>query len=249
LNRKLVLLNLVLVVAVVWLGYTLRQRWLDAEARQREFLSQTVKAAQVQQLAPPPPIDKAVPADYIEVAQRTLFARDRNPNVAIDPPPPPPAPPPIPALPFYHGQMNFGTPVLILSTAANTEQKSYRAGEEVGKFKLVAFNSETVTLEFNGQNLERRLSDLAPKNDAPPPVPQQANSSVSTTAPRAPATNLGGLSSGADTSGLGTDMGAGFRACLPGDTSPAGTILNGYRKVVTQGLMGQSCHWERVSSQ
>jgi general secretion pathway protein D len=43
---------------------------------------------------------------------------------------------------------------------------------------------------------------------------------------------------------LGADMGAGFRACVPGENSPAGTVFNGYRKVVAQGLMGQSCHWE-----
>jgi hypothetical protein len=245
----MVLLNLLLVAVVVSLGWTLRERWRDAEGRQRDFLTQVVKAAQVQQLAPPAPIDKAVPADYIDVAQRTLFSKDRNPNVAIEPPPAPPPPPPVPAFPIYHGQMNFGDPVVILSTTGS-DQRSYHSGEAVGKFKLVAFTQETITLEFDGKNLEKRLTDLAPPKDAPPPVPQPASSSVSTVAPAAVTSLAGGgtnLSHANDTPALGVDMG-GFHACVPGDNSPAGTILNGFKKVITQGLMGQSCHWEPVSN-
>ena len=245
-NRKLVLLNLLLVVVVAWLGWMLRQRWQDAETRQREFLNQAVKAAQVQQLAPPAPIDKAVPSDYIDVAQRTLFSKDRNPNVAIEAPPAPPPPPPVPAFPVYHGQMNFGDPVVILSFTG-AEQRSYHAGEAVGKFKLVAFNTETITLEFDGKNLEKKLADLAPPANAPAPVPQPANSSVSTAAPATSLAGAANLSHANDAPALGVDMG-GFRACVPGDNSPAGTVLNGYKKVITQGLMGQSCHWEPVSS-
>ena len=30
-------------------------------------------------------------------------------------------------------------------------------------------------------------------------------------------------------------------------TSPAGTIVNGYKKVVAMTLMGNSCHWELVN--
>lgn len=44
----------------------------------------------------------------------------------------------------------------------------------------------------------------------------------------------------------GADMGAGFRTCQVGDTSPSGTVANGYRKVVTQGLFGPQCRWEQV---
>jgi hypothetical protein len=43
---------------------------------------------------------------------------------------------------------------------------------------------------------------------------------------------------------LGDDMGGGFRTCVPGDSSPAGTVLAGYKKVLAQTMFGQTCHWE-----
>ncbi len=45
---------------------------------------------------------------------------------------------------------------------------------------------------------------------------------------------------------IGADWGSGFRACVAGDTSPAGTILDGYKKVISHTMMGQNCHWEQV---
>ena len=58
----------------------------------------------------------------------------------------------------------------------------------------------------------------------------------------------GGSSSSNDTpdSKIGVDMGAGNRGCVMGDTTPAGSVVNGFKKVVSMTLMGQSCHWEQV---
>ena len=47
---------------------------------------------------------------------------------------------------------------------------------------------------------------------------------------------------------LGTDMGAGFRACVAGDKSPGGTIVDGYKKVVSKSFVGASCLWARLPS-
>jgi len=44
---------------------------------------------------------------------------------------------------------------------------------------------------------------------------------------------------------IGIDLGSGFRACVPSDHSPAGTVVDGYRKVVGKSFMGQSCLWAR----
>jgi len=41
---------------------------------------------------------------------------------------------------------------------------------------------------------------------------------------------------------LGGVLGAN-RACVPTDTSPAGTVKDGFKKVITQSLMGE-CYWE-----
>lgn len=45
---------------------------------------------------------------------------------------------------------------------------------------------------------------------------------------------------------IGPDLGSGFRACLPGDSSPSGTVVDGYRKVSDRTFMGKSCLWEPV---
>ncbi len=33
------------------------------------------------------------------------------------------------------------------------------------------------------------------------------------------------------------------KACVPGDTSPAGTVLNGYTKVIEATPFGNACRW------
>ena len=44
----------------------------------------------------------------------------------------------------------------------------------------------------------------------------------------------------------GADVGQGFRSCVAGDNSPSGTIVNGYRKVMTTSPFGVSCGWEKI---
>src|SRR5437868_2050466 len=121
-NRMILLLNLALVALAGVLAWQMRIRWNNAQVHERDVLTQSPRVKQI--LAPPPPpvLKAPTPADYVDVAQRTLFARDRNPNVIVDAPPPPPPPPPMPALPHYHGQMSLGTPIVILSLGS-AEQK------------------------------------------------------------------------------------------------------------------------------
>jgi hypothetical protein len=237
------LLNVLLVAVALWLGWMLRAKWLDDEAHRREVLKQAVRPVVVPPPAPAPAVQRPVAADYLEVAQRTLFTKDRNPNVEIPVPPPPPPPPPVPPLPVYRGQMAIGEPVVFLATSP-TDEKGYRKGDMVGKFKLVAFDRDNITLEWDGKNLEHKVTDLVSKE------PQQAQQSVAAPAPApAAATNLGATAPRKidtnDNPSLGVDMG-GPRACVAGDNSPSGTVLSGYKKVITQGLMGPSCHWEPI---
>jgi hypothetical protein len=42
---------------------------------------------------------------------------------------------------------------------------------------------------------------------------------------------------------LGPDVGGGYRACAKGDTSPDGTIVDKYQKVVGYDFMGKTCVW------
>jgi len=247
-NRKLILLNLVLLAIAGWLGWLLHARWLEAEAQERAIFQQ---AARAKALLPPPPLQPprvVLSAEYIDVAQKTLFAKDRNPNVVIETPPPKPEPP-MPALPFYFGQMTFGDPIVLMSVTSNGEQKSYHTGDKIGPFQLVTFDREKITLEWNGKTVERKLAELAPKE--PTPAQQQAAGVRGSTPPPAPTVKALASSPVVDDKqpqiGIDVGGGSGLRACIKGDNSPNGTELNGYRKVVNQGLMGEACFWEKVN--
>jgi hypothetical protein len=242
LNRKLILLNLALIALAGSLFWLLRARRIEMRAHERAMLDQKARAAAVlppPASAPPQPI---TPAEYIEVAQKMLFTKDRNPTVIIEPPPRKPDPP-MPPLPSYHGQMAIGEPVIFLTADASSGQRSYHAGDPVGKFEVVSFDQENIKLAWDGKTIERKLADLAPKE----PVPQPSPASAPSAAARPAATSLAPVRNlTAGESPLGTDMGGGFHGCVAGDTSPNGTVKDGYRKVMTQTLFGPSCHWEQV---
>src|ERR1019366_640365 len=111
-------------------------------------------------LAPPslPGVQAAAPAEYIDVANKMLFSKDRNPIVVVEPPKPAPEPV-MPALPSYSGQMSIGEPVIFLSVAKDV-QHSYHVGDQVGDFKLASFDQDNIVLEWKGKTIERKLEDL-----------------------------------------------------------------------------------------
>jgi hypothetical protein len=249
-NRKIVSLNLALLALIGLLVWQLRERREQASARERAVLLKGGRNQALLAPPPPPPVPPVAPAEYIDTVQKMLFSKDRNPNVIIDvppPPPPPPPPPKMPALPHYYGQIRFGgDPVVILSGAAANNQKGYAVGEQIGEFKVVSFDHDSITFDWNGQEVVRTLAELKPKDVPPPQQPAAAQT------PAQPAASNGVVSIGANGSNgnlpsvVGNDMGAGNFACKMDDTSPAGTVAGGYKKVVTRGLMGNSCYWEQV---
>ena len=164
-NRRFVMLNLALLALAGALVWTLRVNWLQAKARERAVLQRKVAAKPV--LAPPalPTVKTVAPAEYIDVAGKMLFSKDRNPTVVVEAPKPPPEPV-MPPLPSYHGQMAIGEPVILLSTSATGAQRSYHAGEQVGDFKLMNFDENRVAFEWKGKNVERKIEELRPKETA-----------------------------------------------------------------------------------
>ena len=283
-NRRIVWLNLALVALGGVLVWMLRASWLDAGVRERAVLERRTAPKPV--LAPPalPAVKPVAPAEYIDVANKMLFSKDRNPIVVVEPPKPPPEPV-MPALPNYHGQIAIGEPVILLSGSSNV-QRSYHAGDQVADFKLVSFDRENIAFEWKGKSIERKLEELRPKQvvaqaasgarpgvaptpalaaTAPKPVasldqPSAAPSTASSAA--APAagktvTSLGGsttdkagATSSADSAGdseiYGPVLPGGMRACVNSDSSPAGTVHSGYRKVLTMSIFGAACQWEQV---
>lgn len=268
-NRRLLILDLVLVLFAAGLVWLLRDRYLEARAREKAVLTKKVAPRSV--LAPPSPaqVRPAPPSDYVDVAQRMLFSRDRNPNIPVEAPPKPPPEPPMPALPIYHGQMAIGEPIAILSLPAQAAtQKGYHAGDKIGEFKLIGFDADKIELEWHGKTIERKPEELVAKEVAPPAAAQAAGAAPASGVPRLsmnvvpdqpsaapvqaqPVTSLGSPaadsgSASAAPSGIGEEIGAGVHNCLPGDSSPAGTVLNGYQKRLIPSMFGSICRWEQV---
>lgn len=256
-NRKLIWLNLALAALVALLVWQLRVRRQQASAAERAVLDKRARVGAVLAPPPPAPVPTVSPAQYNDTVQNMLFSKDRNPNVIVEvpkPPPPPPPPPPMPPLPYYYGQIHFGGPPLIeLRPASGKDpQKGYEAGEKIGDFTVVAFDRETVTFDWNGEQVVRNLNDLKPKEP-------QAQVQVQPPAPQAPPTQAaassgvvkvgdGNDSASAPPANLGQEVGGGYFGCKPGDTTPSGTVVNGYKINRAKGFMGaESCIWEKVN--
>ncbi|MBI1896130.1 MAG: hypothetical protein HYS04_06275 [Acidobacteria bacterium] len=237
-KHGLLLLNLVLIALIGLSGWVLRERYLAARAREQKLMGERVASPPPPALAPLPAVTPVPAANYLEVAQKMLFARDRNPSVILDPVVAP-APKPVPPFPKAYGVLDLGAgPTAILAAKPGAPHHAYRAGEMVGEFKLVAMNRSELLFEWDGKRFRKRLEELAdrtpppqetPKASAAPPQPAAAPP------PPPPARAAPGM-----------DLGNSMRACVPGDSSPAGTVVDGMRKVVTQTPFGQSCRWEPV---
>jgi hypothetical protein len=258
-SRRLFYLNAILMLGIIAAAMELRSRWI--EARNREEMMRLGKLQPLRGMMKPPiPGAKPVSAlDYTLVSAQMLFSRDRNPTIIVDPPAPPVVKP-WPPLPKSYGLMFLGEKPRILLGTGPGNQKSYVAGEKIGEIEIVKFDNRTITFAWNDKTMEKRLEELVDNNPmgsggqaGPPPggyggppaggaAPAGAGNS-----PRpAGLTVLGAGGSTADTR-IGQDTGLqGTKSCAPGDNSPAGTVLNGMKKVMVPGMFGSSCYWEPV---
>jgi hypothetical protein len=235
LKRKLIVLDLVLLAVLCVLGMRLRDTWLEAEKREVVVLHKTVKTVPPPLLSPLPQVQPATAAAYVQVAQKMLFSKDRNPVVVIEVAPPKP----MPALPVVHGVIDIGDgATAIMSAKKGDAHRGFHAGEKVGDFKLVAVNTQEIALEWEGKTIRKRVEDLIDRS-APEPGPAAGVARPATPSAPAPA-----QVSAPVRSAPGVDTGAGLRACVPGDNSPAGSIVDGYKKMVIKTPFGEICRWE-----
>ena len=235
-NRKLLILDVVLAAAAVYAGFQFRSQWLAAKAREAAVLNQKpapLPAPQFTPLATAPPV---LSAGYAEIAQKLLLDRSRNSTVVVEVPPPPP-PKPMPPLPVYHGMMNIGDgPAAILSINANSPQMEIHPGETIGQFKLVDVNSEEIALEWDGKVIHKTVDEILDRTT------RQVVADASAPAPAGPPppppvkTPLG----------PGEDTGRGFKTCNVNDSTPDGSVVDGYRKVSIATPFGSACRWDPV---
>ena len=74
------------------MGWVLRANWLEAQARERAVLQRKSRPRQYSLRPICPRVKAAAPAEYIDVASKMLFSKDRNPTVVVEPPKPAPEP-------------------------------------------------------------------------------------------------------------------------------------------------------------
>lgn len=232
------ILNLALLAAIIFAAWQLRQNWVNARLREEAVLGR-----RVQPMATPPipnrqPPQPVTAASYLDVVEKMLFSKERNPTVVIEPPPAPP-PKPMPPLPVLYGVMNLsdGT-TAVMGEKSGAQHQGVRPGDKVGEFTLVEVNNDEITLEWEGKTVTKAVDEMIDRSA--PPAPADSNNSRPT--PQPPATPAAHTAKKGEPE-PGQDVGNNFRACQPGDTSPPGTVSNGFKKVVTPSPFGEMCRW------
>lgn len=243
---RLFLLNVLLLAGIAMA--TLHLLELRDEAGRREEMvresAPKLPAAKGTTAAPLP--ERTVAANYLDVAARLLFSKDRNPTVIIAPPPEKKQP----EFPLAYGVLMVADPPIIMMSAKKGQaQKGYRMGDKIGDFRIVKFDARTIVLDWDGEKITKNLADLADRDAQTAAL--LAGKSEQNVAP-APASGAGTqvlsqpAAAEAKQSGPGVDTGGGVRACAAGDTTPAGTVQDGYRKIVSETPFGKVCRWEQV---
>lgn len=240
-KRTLILGN-VLMLALI--GVTVRaiiQRGQTAQVREQQVLSKKPVVPPVV-IVLPKPAPPVTPQAYVaDTVQRFLFSRDRNPNVIVKTTPP--AEPPMPPLPAAYGLMMWGDPTLFLSEKPGAQQRGYHQGDDVGPFKLIAFNDQTVTLGWNGKTIEKSLEDLVNNQSASaaPAATASGQHEVEGPAMAKPPTPAQAVAKQGEP---GVKLSDTVRACEASDASPTGTVSSdGYTKILKSSPFGPMCTW------
>ena len=154
-NRKLLILDLVLAALAIYAGFQFHSRRLASKAHEAAVLNRKPAPLPAPQFTPLATAPAVLSAGYAEIAQKLLFDRSRNSTVVVEVTPPPP-PKPMPPLPVYHGMMNIGDgPAAILSVNATAPQMEIHPGETIGPFKLVDVTSQEIALEWDGKIIRK----------------------------------------------------------------------------------------------
>lgn len=246
---RLFLLNILLLAGIAMATLKLLELREETERREELVHAGAPKLPQAKGTTALTPPERTVAANYLDIAARLLFSKDRNPTVIIAPPPVKS----IPAFPLAYGVLMVADPPIIMMSAKKGEgQRGYRAGDQIGDFKIVSFDNRTIVLEWDGQKFTKNIQELVDR-DAQSAALINAQNRQNTAAPEAPAqpaatgaqvlTNTNASSSN---QGPGIDTGGGIRACLAGDSAAPGTISDGYKKIVSETPFGKVCRWEKM---
>jgi hypothetical protein len=238
LNRKLLILDVVLAAVAVYAVVQFRSQRLAAKAHEAAILNHKPAPLAAPQFTPLAPAPAVLSAGYAEIAQKLLFDRSRNSTVVVEVVPPPP-PKPMPPLPVYHGMMNIGDgPAAILSVNAGSPQMEIHPGEPIGPFKLVDVNTQEIALEWDGKIIHKSVDDLLDRTTRQVVADANASAPAGPPPPVIPVVQM--------PLGPGEDTGRGYKVCQPNDSTPEKSVVDGYRKVSLRTPFGNACRWDPV---
>jgi len=238
-QSKLIALNLGLAAGLALIAWQGHARWVEAQAERRANLNIPIKRVTPPSLTPAQKPEAVQAAKYADVAARNPFSKDRNPAVVVEAPKVE-QPKVMPPLPIVYGVLVLpsGTKA-IMAEHSGSAGRSVSAGETISEFKVVALDSQKVTFEWDGKQVVRELDELVDRSAAAAAASANTNGPAAP-APAAPAAPPNSSALGAE---ITTPTGA-ARACKPGEGSPVGTVVDGYRKTGVMspfGLVG--CSW------
>jgi len=116
-----------------------------------------------------------------------------------------------------------------------------KVDDKIGEFKIVALDAKNATFEWEGKQITRRIEDLIDRSgdqaasnsggsagpNLPPPPPSAAARPEPLNPNQPP----------------GKEMSPGVRSCANSDNSPAGTVVDGYKKFSEPSPFGPICRW------
>ena len=152
----------------------MREQWLVENAHEQAVLKQAPRSVPPPPVTPVPAPKPLTASSYGDIAQKMLFAKDRNSIVIVEAPKVVP-PKPMPPLPLFYGVMNLPSgPIAIMSEKANARHLGIHVGDTLGEFKVLALNTQQIQFEWDGKKITKNVSELIDRgaqNTAAAPVP------------------------------------------------------------------------------
>jgi hypothetical protein len=244
-------LNLLLLAGIGVVAWQARVRWNEAREARLSAVNLKGRPASLPRVAPEPKPDAPPATKYVDVATNDLFSKDRNPTIVVEPPKAE-KPREMPPLPVVYGVMGLPSGIkALMAEKAGAPSKPVHAGDTIGEFKIASLDPQTVVFNWEGKDVSRKVEDLIDRSSHGEPAAGPAGN------PAAPAPNTAGANQQPANPPpptkpaplAGVDVGSATRparTCAPGDTSPAGTVVDGYRKVITATPLVSICRWVPV---
>jgi hypothetical protein len=248
LSRNLIMLDLLLAALCGLAGWRIAVHRDERLAEQKAFLERREPPAPAPAVLLPSLYQPSAAGSYVEVAQKLLLSVDRNPSVIVEVVPPKQMPP----LPRAYGAMDFGGgPRVFLSSKPGDPQRPYAPGDQIGDFKLLAISRAGVVLEWEGKEVAASFEQMKDTAAAQPraaqaPAPRQQPQPATASREAPPSTGLQTVAASPATPGRPAPGDGPRRGCAPGDSTPVGTIVDGFRRKVIDTPMGKGCFWEKV---